>query len=275
MNRVDDITIERYLDGRMDPAEQAAFKAQLATDASLRRRVASEESMIRALRADRGAARRDHAELRSRVLASIPVIAPAGAVKTRPAVRRGLYWPFIATVAIVAGWIAIDIAIPDLPRSSSSSSTTHTAQREAVTPQAAASVQGISAGRGNASAQRSDSGQRQTSAQRVASGERVTSAQRVASGERETSAQRVASGQHETSTQRVASGQRETSTQRVASGQRETSAQRATSTHGVNVAPRAASTASSIDAEPSPPPRREIPKRTDSVARTNVSITPK
>ncbi|HVK36940.1 MAG TPA: hypothetical protein VNA88_00285 [Candidatus Kapabacteria bacterium] len=257
MNRVDDITIERYLDGRMDPAEQAAFKAQLATDASLRRRVASEESMIRALRADRSAARRDHAELRSRVLASIPVIAPAGAVKTRPAVRRGLYWPFIATVAIVAGWIAIDIAVPDLPRSSSSSSTTQTAQRDAVTPQAAASVQGISAGQGSASAQRADSGQRETSAQHVASGERETSAQRVASGERETSAQRATSARRETSARSGASSIR------------------ATSTHGVNVAPRAASTASSIDAEPSPPLRREIPKRTDSVARTNVSITPK
>lgn len=269
MNRVDDITIERYLDGRMDPAEQAAFKAQLATDASLRRRVASEESMIRALRADRSAARRDHAELRSRVLASIPVIAPAGAVKTRPAVRRGLYWPFIATVAIVAGWIAIDIAVPELPRSSSSSSTTQTAQREAVTPQAAASVQGISAGQGSASSQRGDSGQRETSAQRVASGERVTSAQRVVSGERETSVQRVASGERETSAQRATSARRETSARSGASSIR------ATSTHGVNVAPRAASTASSIDAEPSPPLRREIPKRTDSVARTNVSITPK
>jgi hypothetical protein len=257
MNRADDITIERYLDGRMDPAEQAAFKAQLATDASLRRRVASEESMIRALRADRSAARREHAELRSRVLASIPVIAPAGAAKSRPAVRRGLYWPFIATVAIVAGWIAIDIAVPDLPRSSSSSSTTQTAQRDAVTPQAAASVQGISAGRGNAAAQRADSGERETSAQRVVSGQRETSTQRVASGRRESSAQRATSARRETSARSGASSIR------------------ATSTHGVNVAPRAASTASSIDAEPSPPLRREIPKRTDSVARTNVSITPK
>jgi hypothetical protein len=115
MNRIDDITIERYLAGEMSPAEQAEFRALMASDTALRRRVASEETMVRAMRADREAARRDHADVRSRVLASIPAIAPAG-TKPAPAAREAkgfLRWPLFGVVVVVAGWVALDLVALD------------------------------------------------------------------------------------------------------------------------------------------------------------------
>jgi hypothetical protein len=117
MNRFDDITIERYLDGGMSSEEQDALRAAMADDPELRRRVMSEESMMRALRVDRDATQRNHAEMRSRLIAAIPTIAPSTmaptstAPRSRPHLR--LRWPIIAIVALVGAWAAIDLLTLD------------------------------------------------------------------------------------------------------------------------------------------------------------------
>ena len=110
MNRIDDITIERYLGGGMSPAEQAQFRAMLAGDAALRRRVASEEAMLRALRADRAASARDHTAARARALEAVQRLAPAGAPATPSGDRSASAgrWPIIGTLLLVGAWIAID-----------------------------------------------------------------------------------------------------------------------------------------------------------------------
>lgn len=109
MNRIDDNTIERYLDGSMSAAEHSRFQAMMADDPTLQRRVASEESMMRALRADRDVASRNHAAVRSRVLGSISQIAPAsGAVALPPSRTRGR-WPLFGAVLVIATWVAIDL----------------------------------------------------------------------------------------------------------------------------------------------------------------------
>lgn len=111
MNRIDDITIERYLDGSMSAAEAAEFRALMASDPGLSRRVAAEESMLRAIRSDRDSSQRDHALARSRVLASITQIAPATGVPSHklPHHGRGARWQLYGTMLFLAAWIATDI----------------------------------------------------------------------------------------------------------------------------------------------------------------------
>jgi hypothetical protein len=117
MNRIDDITIERYLTGEMSASEQAEFRALMASDSALKRRVLSEETMLRAMRADRDSAVRDHAAVRARVLGSIPHLAPSGASigASGSGAAFNPRWPIIGLVLLVASWIVIDVIALDEP----------------------------------------------------------------------------------------------------------------------------------------------------------------
>jgi len=76
--RQDDMRIERYLSGLMEPAEAEAFRREMNVDDDLRRRVRVESLMVGALRAEREGVPVDHSAARSRALEAMTRIAPSG-----------------------------------------------------------------------------------------------------------------------------------------------------------------------------------------------------
>jgi hypothetical protein len=145
VNRYDAI-IDRYINGRMNPAEEADFRKLLELDGELRRLLEADRRMVATMRAEREALERiDHAESYSRFLmglaSSVPSATEEGsAAPTSPTPdteEHGSRWPLLIPGLLLLGAVLFALVshdpMPTGPRTKTSPRLTPSApERPAV-----------------------------------------------------------------------------------------------------------------------------------------------
>ncbi len=102
-----DLDIERFLDDRMTPEEDAAFRQRMASDMRLSDAVQAERAIRSAMRRSAGAHAADHSALREHLLGTVAATPPAAAT----AARAGGGMPTAFAAMMVTGVVTVLVVI--------------------------------------------------------------------------------------------------------------------------------------------------------------------